>query len=129
LPLGVLVAEDDDAIRDLVVGMIRKWGYGPVWEARHGEEALALFQAHAEDIGLLLTDATMPQMGGPEAFTAMRKLRPSLRSILMTGYSESFGQGTAAAFGFTAFLQKPFKFADLKAKLEAARSAGRAAGA
>lgn len=124
LPQGILVAEDDDGIRDLVVGMLHKWGYAPVFAAKHGLEALRLFEAHADEIGLLLTDASMPQMNGPEAFVAMRKLRPSLRSVLMTGYSETFGQGTAAAFGFTSFLQKPFKFMDLKARLKAVRSGG-----
>ncbi len=121
---GILVAEDDDGILDLVVGMLYRWGYGPVFAARNGAEALGTFRANQELIGILLTDASMPQMSGPEAFEAMRKLSPSLAGVLMTGYSEAFGRGTAAAFGFSSFLQKPFKFKELKARLEVARNQG-----
>lgn len=121
---GILVAEDDPAIRDLVVGMLPKWGYGPVFAAENGAEALELFRANQSAIGLFLTDASMPQMSGPEAFEAMRKIRPSLHGLLMTGYSKSFGRGTAAAFGFSGALQKPFRFQDLEDQLEAVWSGG-----
>ncbi|MBI1751378.1 MAG: PAS domain S-box protein [Acidobacteria bacterium] len=121
---GILVAEDDPAIRDLVVGMLPKWGYGPVFAAENGAEALELFRANQSAIGLFLTDASMPQMSGPEAFEAMRKIRPSLHGVLMTGYSKSFGRGTAKAFGFSGALQKPFRFQDLEEQLEAVWSGG-----
>ncbi|GLH73959.1 hypothetical protein GETHLI_24610 [Geothrix limicola] len=119
---GVLVAEDDAIIRDLVLRVLPKWGFEPIFAAKNGAEALELFRTHAAEIGLLLTDATMPGMSGPEAFEAMRRIQPALRAVLMTGYSESFGQGTAATFGFTGFVQKPFSFAQLKAALLEATS-------
>jgi len=119
---GVLVAEDDPAIRDLVVGMLPRWGYGPVFAARDGAEALELFRVHQDAIGIFLTDASMPQMSGPEAFEAMRKLRPTLHGVLMTGYSKAFGRGTAAAFGFSGAIQKPFRFHELREKLQAVRT-------
>jgi len=123
LPTGILVVDDEDSIRELVVHMLQDWGCSPVWSARDGLEALELFQSHQSAIGLLLTDATMPRMSGPEAFEAMRHLNPSLYGVLMSGYSEAFGQGTATAFGFADFLQKPFRFRDLKSKLDGFRSA------
>jgi PAS domain S-box-containing protein len=119
---GVLVAEDDDAIRELVAHKLPDWGYGPVWTARDGLEALECFRLHQDEIGILLTDATMPRMGGPEAFQSMRTLSPSLVGVLMTGYSDAFGKGTCEAHGFASFLIKPFRFKDLKDKLDAARS-------
>jgi PAS domain S-box-containing protein len=122
IPFGVLIAEDDDSIRELVIQMLPKWGFGPIFAARNGAEALELFRNHQRDIGLFLTDSNMPKMSGPEAFDAMRRLQPTLRAILMTGYSEAFGRGTAASFGFSDFVQKPFSFAQLKARLLEARS-------
>lgn len=119
---GILVAEDDDGIRDLVVGMLYRWGYGPVFAARNGAEALETFRANQDLIGIFLTDASMPQLSGPEAFEAMRKLSPSLAGVLMTGYSESFGRGTATTFGFSGLLQKPFTFRQLKDRLDVART-------
>lgn len=119
---GILVAEDDDGIRDLVVRMLDRWGYGPVFTARNGAEALEVFRNHQDIIGTLLTDASMPQLSGPEAFEAMRRLSPALVGVLMTGYSETFGRGTASAFGFSGLLQKPFMLKALKERLDAARS-------
>jgi CheY-like chemotaxis protein len=124
---GILVAEDDDSIRDLVVGMLTRWGFGPVFTARNGVEALEVFRAHQDAIGIFLTDASMPQMSGPEAFEAMRKLSPNLAGVLMTGYSQAFGRGTASAFGFSGSLQKPFKFRELRDRLEAVRPSSGAA--
>jgi PAS domain S-box-containing protein len=123
LPGGILVAEDEGAIRDLVVRLVQEWGFAPVLAARDGAEALTLFQEHREDIGILLTDATMPRMSGPAAFEAMRRLSPSLHGVLMSGYSEAFGAGKASSFGFSRFLQKPFRLRDLRATLESLRDA------
>lgn len=119
---GILVADDDDSIRDLVVNQLRDWGYSPVLEARNGAEALELFRNHPKAIGIVLTDASMPQMSGPQAFEAMKKLCPELLGILMTGYSDAFVQGTASAFGFARFLNKPFHFHELKARLDSLQS-------
>jgi PAS domain S-box-containing protein len=126
LPPGILVAEDDAAIRELVVRLLLGWGFSPVLAAEDGAKALELFQAHQPSIGILLTDATMPRMGGPESFAAMRKLSPSLRGVLMSGYSEAFGLGTVATFGFSGFLQKPFRILELKTKLESILASRRA---
>jgi len=121
LPGGVLVAEDESNIRDLVVRLLQEWGFGPVLAARDGAEAMTLFLEHRDDIGILLTDATMPKMSGPAAFEAMRKLSPSLHGVLMSGYSEAFGAGKANTFGFSRFLQKPFRLRDLRSTLESLR--------
>lgn len=118
---GVLVAEDDKAIRDLLALMLPRWGYEPVFTAPNGAEALELFRLHQDEIGIFLTDASMPVMSGPEAFEAMRKLRPGLHGVLMTGYSKAFGRGTASAFGFSGAVQKPFRFQDLQDRLDAVR--------
>jgi YesN/AraC family two-component response regulator len=109
-----------------VVRLLLGWGFSPVLAAEDGAKALELFQAHQPSIGILLTDATMPRMGGPESFAAMRKLSPSLRGVLMSGYSEAFGLGTVATFGFSGFLQKPFRILELKTKLESILASRRA---
>lgn len=86
----------------------------PVLVARDGKEALDLFKEQADTIGLVLMDATMPRLSGPEAFAAMRQFRPSVRGILCSGFSEQFGEETARSFGFLAFLKKPFSLEALQ---------------
>ena len=118
---GILVAEDDETIRELVMAMLPRWGFGPVFGAADGAEAVELFREHASAIGLVLTDATMPKMTGPQALEAMRDISPEVKGILMTGYSEALGRHTASSFGFEGFLAKPFKFLELKAILQAVK--------
>ena len=115
---GILVAEDDEFLRELVIGMLREWGFSPVFAANDGFEALDLFRAHGAEIGLFLTDATMPRLTGPEALASMRQVNPGLRAVLMTGYAAAFGQRTAASFGFSSCLQKPFRLAELRSILD-----------
>ncbi|MDR3683778.1 MAG: response regulator, partial [Geothrix sp.] len=69
-----------------------------------------VFQAHREEIGLVLMDCVMPRMRGPEAFDEMRRLRPGIPGILMSGFSDEIGAELATRHGFMALLKKPFPF-------------------
>lgn len=116
---GILVAEDDEGIREILVRLLRRWGFDPVLEARDGKDALDLFLSHRDRIQVLLTDATMPRMSGPELFEAIRRIRPDLPGVLITGYSGVLGRELMEGYRFSAFLLKPFPSRELKEKLDA----------
>lgn len=82
----ILVAEDEDVVRDLVVAALRSWGYR-VRAVRSGEEALEAIRGDPALVSLLLTDVVMPGIGGPELVEEARRLRPDLRAICMSGYT------------------------------------------
>ncbi len=95
---------------------LREQGYS-VLEATTGEEALRVARDHGRDqIHLLLTDVVMPQMGGQELADRLREVRPEMKVLLFSGYTdESVAYHNVLEPG-TAFLQKPFTRAVLARK-------------
>jgi CheY-like chemotaxis protein len=114
-PKGILLfVEDDPEVRQPVAELVRsRLGY-EVLEAASGEEAIALFQGQPDRISLILMDATMPGLGGPATFDAIRRIRPEVRAILCSGYGEEAGRAAMEEHGFTAFLRKPFSLGELE---------------
>ncbi len=84
----ILVAEDDPAVRRLVVTALRNQGYR-VLEAADGVEAQEIAAGVGEGIHLLVTDVVMPRMGGVELARRLRAVRPSLPVAFTTGYVEA----------------------------------------
>jgi YesN/AraC family two-component response regulator len=83
--------------------------------ARDGEDALALAQEHHVD--LLLTDLTMPKLGGRQLAEQLRTAHPELKVVYMSGYAEGGILSDGVLPPSTAFLSKPFTFAELAEKV------------
>jgi len=113
----ILLVENESALRDLMRRFLEGSGY-EVLNARDGDEALSVVTTHPTPIDLLLTDVVMPEMRGVEVARRAAGIRPGLRVLFMSGYTDnSIGVDIAES---VSFLQKPFTLADL---LEGARSA------
>ena len=112
----VLLAEDEKVVRKFVRSILEKNGY-TVLEAHHGSEALRVALQHPGSIDLLLTDMVMPLMGGKLLAEKMIGLRPGIKVLYMSGYSEN----TVIHHGIlefgTAFLEKPFTVEALERKV------------
>jgi PAS domain S-box-containing protein len=119
----VLVVDDEMELRQVLAEALRECHGCTVLEATDGIEAVEVFQAHAGEIDLVLMDSVMPRMKGPEAFDEIRRIRPGVGGILMSGFSEETGQDLAHKHGFTAFLKKPFPLRDLAEQMARARAA------
>ncbi|WP_437683295.1 ATP-binding protein [Sorangium sp. So ce131] len=103
----VLVVEDDDAVRKLIVEVLERRGYG-VLSAASGEEALgALAHDGVEAIDLLLTDLVMPGMNGRELAERALAIQPRARVLYMSGYADDVLAGVDPERE-TVMLQKPF---------------------
>lgn len=107
----VLVVEDADSIRKMVSVMLGQAGYRCL-EAGDGEEAFGMLRGAPEAIDLILTDVMMPKMGGPELARRVSHLRPDLRVIFMSGYSDDPVVRTIER-SHSLFLPKPFTAATL----------------
>jgi two-component system cell cycle sensor histidine kinase/response regulator CckA len=103
----LLVVEDEEGVRELVRRVLTRHGY-EVLEARHGRDALVEAERH-EKIDLLLTDVVMPEMSGVALAAALRRRRPDLRVLYMSGYTEEeiVRRGDVGEGGLP-LLQKPF---------------------
>lgn len=82
----VLVAEDEDGVRDLLRKILMEHGH-TVLEARHGRDALMLVERYELPIHLLVTDVVMPEMGGPELARRLGERRPEVRILYVSGYT------------------------------------------
>ena len=115
----VLLVEDEDAVRSFAVRALAQRGYR-VLEATTGTEALELFRSHHGDVDLVVSDVVMPEMDGPTLCDELRRERPDLKVIFISGYAEdAFRQHLAENEDFM-FLQKPFDLKQLAAAVKAA---------
>ncbi len=101
----VLLVEDDDAVRGLLVRVLRQNGHEVV-EARNGKEALARLRSDVA-FDVVVTDASMPQMSGPGLIDALEDLAPELPVILISGNPNPMIDGRDWRKNVT-FLPKPF---------------------
>jgi two-component system, cell cycle sensor histidine kinase and response regulator CckA len=83
----ILVVEDEDIVRHVTSGLLRKRGYR-VLEARDGPQALEVTRKHPEPIHLLLTDVVLPGMNGRAVATALAERHPSIRILYISRYTE-----------------------------------------
>jgi PAS domain S-box-containing protein len=111
----ILLVEDEDLVRTLLSGALRKAGYR-VLEACDGEDALKVAAAHERQIDVLVTDVVMPNLGGVETAERLAETHPEARTIFMSGYAHDAGELAHPREG-RLFLQKPFAASALTACL------------
>jgi PAS domain S-box-containing protein len=103
----ILLVEDEDVVRDLAREVLEGRGYS-VLAARHAGEALLVAERHPGPIHLLLTDVVMPHMGGRELSERVAHLRPGIRLLYVSGYTDDEVLRHGVMEAEVAFLQKPF---------------------
>jgi signal transduction histidine kinase/ActR/RegA family two-component response regulator len=112
----ILVVEDSEQVRRLAVDSLRSHGY-QVLEADSGETAAQLVTTLQQPIDLLLTDVVMPGMTGRQLAERIRSLLPGVKVLFTSGYSEELVNDRGALDPRVPFLAKPFKPAELIAKV------------
>jgi len=114
----VLLAEDEDAVRELASEFLKASGY-TVLLAKDGLDALGIAEQHRKPIHVLVTDVVMPRMRGTELARKLKRCHPELKIVYMSGYLEhnSHPDGYEPE---SAFLQKPFARDSLLQKIEEA---------
>jgi signal transduction histidine kinase len=111
----VLVAEDEEAVRELACEFLKTAGYN-VLTASNGAEALALAEGSKQHIHALLTDLVMPRMRGPELAKRLKTLQPQIKVIYVSGYLE-YQQDRNEFVEEALFIQKPFTRTTLIARM------------
>jgi CheY-like chemotaxis protein len=102
----VLLVEDDVQVREVALAILRRHGYAVI-AARDGDEAVRACEAHPHHIHLLLTDMVMPGITGRELARRLAGLRPGMKVLCMSGYTDLADVADEPDTG-TAYLQKPF---------------------
>lgn len=105
----VLLVEDEEGVRDLLVHALERRGYR-VLVAESGEQALDICSRHRGRIDLLVSDLVMPGMSGLQTYERARQVHPEAKVIFMSGYSQ---EATPGLCGSYPFLGKPFSISTL----------------
>ncbi|MGA8767551.1 MAG: PAS domain S-box protein [Candidatus Acidiferrales bacterium] len=108
----ILLVEDDEALRKLILNSLSERGYS-VLEAANGTEALQLARQRSGKVDLLLTDVVMPGMSGPQVADSVVALDPDVKVLYMSGYSEFAARHDELLKHGRRFLQKPHSVVDL----------------
>ncbi len=112
----VLLVDDEGMILEVGKEMLAKMGY-EVLTAGSGKKALEIYRKKKDQIGIVILDMIMPEMGGGETYDKMKKINPDIKALLSSGYSIN-GQATEILKrGCNAFIQKPFSVTNLSLKL------------
>ena len=117
----VLVVEDEDPLRIAVVKMFRKKGF-EVLEAANGSAAIELLWANRGKVDLILLDMTIPGASSREVVAEAEQIRPDVRVVLTSAYSEERLTPLTNTSKIRGFIRKPFQFATLKQTLRNALS-------
>jgi len=112
----ILLVEDEEGVRGLTRQLLQRHGY-TVLEAEHGQDALLLCERYSGPIHLLLSDVVLAQMSGRELVERLVPLRPEMKVLYMSGYSDEAIVHHGVLKPGTAFLQKPFTTESLMRKL------------
>jgi len=113
----ILLVEDEEAVRSFAARALKLRGYR-VLEAAGGEEALEIVKQQRGAIHLLITDVVMPNMDGPTLVREVKRLRPDMAVIFMSGYAEEAFRRHDEKAEELHFLPKPFGLKQLAAKVK-----------
>ena len=115
----VLLVEDEAQVRNIAQQILESLGYS-VLTAENGERALTVAADYSEKIDLVITDVVMPQMGGRELVERLTPLRPNLRAVYMSGYTDDAIVRHGLMDDRLEFIQKPFTADALARKVRTA---------
>jgi len=116
----VLLVDDEEAVRRIGAALLEALGFTPIM-ATDGLDALRVFK-ETPDIALVLLDLTMPRMDGIRCFHELRKLDPTVKVIISSGYNEQ-DVSQKCGEGLSGFIQKPYTLSLLRDTLKTLASA------
>ena len=112
----ILLVEDQQSVRSFTRAALKASGYHVI-EAPNGDEAISVAERYAGEIHLLLTDVVMPGISGKESSERLKKLRPNLKVLFMSGYTADVIAQRGVLDRSVAFLHKPFSPVELAVKV------------
>ena len=111
-----MLVEDSDIVRELTRNVLDISGYA-ILEASSPEDAIRLCESHGGEIHLLLTDVVMPGMSGRDLSDRLKRVRPGMKVLYMSGYTEEAIVEHGILDSGLHFIPKPFSPASMAQKI------------
>ena len=108
----ILVVDDEPLVSQLIADILNRFGYG-VLTADCGADAVNLYQKQHQEIDAVVLDVVMPVMDGKETLRRLRAINPQVVVIISSGHSHDNDADDLLKQGAVAFVQKPYRIADL----------------
>ncbi|MBI5375687.1 MAG: transporter substrate-binding protein [Candidatus Schekmanbacteria bacterium] len=112
----ILLVEDNEAVRNVIRLLLEEFGY-KVFEATDGDESIRVFSEYREKINLIISDIIMPKKNGREMFGEVKKIKPGIKALFMSGYSADVISQNGVLDKDMHFIQKPSNPSDLLKKI------------
>ncbi|MDQ7002097.1 MAG: response regulator, partial [Ghiorsea sp.] len=112
----ILVVDDDVTVRDVVTSFAEKLNFD-VLQAEDGRSGVDMFRQYHHKLKAVMMDMTMPRLGGLDAMREMRAISDVVPIVMMSGYAESEALNLDSGEQADGFVQKPFRFKDVKKAL------------
>ena len=114
---GLLVVDDEAVYGDILKEIFGELGY-TVHCCMNGAEAVAFYRDHFSAIQVVILDMNMPKMNGLDCFRRLKEINANVKVIVSTGYGENKDRATLQTEGVRAFVQKPYRTAELANKIK-----------
>ncbi len=114
---NVLLIDDEPLVRKVGLDMLEALGHTAV-AAADGREGIDLFSSRSDEFDAVIIDLILPDMEGEEVFKEVRRINPAVQVILSSGYPAGEDVQQLLDEGNAAFVQKPYRLADLSQALE-----------
>jgi PAS domain S-box-containing protein len=112
----ILLVEDAEGVRALLLDVLSLYGHRVI-VARDGEEGVQLAREHDGEVDLIITDLVMPRLGGREVVERVGSMRPGVRALYLSGYTDEAVTRQGGLEAGAVFLQKPFTARQLMTKV------------
>ena len=112
----ILIIDDERTVSEMWESFLTENGYGVVI-AENGQEGIGIFQDRKDEIDLILLDLIMPKMGGKETLPLLREIKPDIKVLISSGYSENGQAQEILEEGVNGFIQKPIRLTELAKKI------------
>ena len=112
----ILVAEDEDSVRELACKLLGRLGFS-VLTANNGQKAVDIFRQNSDKITAVLLDVSMPYLNGDKALAEMKRIRSDVKAIICSGYSQDMVMEQFTDTEPVSFLQKPYQIKELTDKI------------
>ena len=112
----ILIAEDDPFVREYLNTTISEYGYN-VLTANDGEEAIKIYEKNQDKVDIVVLDVIMPKKNGKEVYNFIKKVKPNIKAIFMSGYTQDILTSKGIYEEGLEFVAKPIDVVNLLRKV------------